>query len=342
MTVSQEMRTVEDEIENAIRSMKIWKHSRDVLLRSLIEHYRDGIEHIHSIAAIALQHQEEFLFRLARKEEQDIRSGVFRALLWAMDFCSERGTTESPPHSTIEEIVDIGRNYDVVVDFLKVGERDLVQIVVNRDRKVVEIYEGGELTGCDRQLIDHQQETSGFYTHTALTHDKDQLTSRWSAGAFRSCLQRLAKWALESTDTICQNLAGNVVPLMPRPAVLEVPKALDATEEAVLDDLTLNPEKVRGPWKWRLYTWLDIPLVLVGGKRLAMSDILITLGTLAWHDYMLRIAARVDSDQYSKVSQLREDRMMEICRSELGVKGWNVRTGFEIPGPPKRQIDVFA
>ena len=69
---------------------------------------------------------------------------------------------------------------------------------------------------------------------------------------------------------------------------------------------------------------------------------LIALQHIGGYDHMLRIANRVDPDQYRKVSGFREPRMMDFCRKEFEIRGWSVETGIKISGPPQREIDVLA
>src|SRR5260221_2323520 len=73
--------------------------------------------------------------------------------------------------------------------------------------------------------------------------------------------------------------------------------------------------------KWKLRTWLDIPLTLVGTSIFGVSNEVKVLGGPAGDDYMLRIAVSVDPDQYSKASELRHKRMIEACKNARA--GWN-------------------
>ncbi len=204
------------------------------------------------------------------------------------------------------------------------------------------MYEGGDLTGFDSQLISHQRLISSAFTHVSLTADDDQLTTKWNAGSFRSAISKIGNLAKNACDTICCELDGQLKDIMPRPTVVQVPESSIASEQAVLHDLTLTPDRVVGDGKWRLSSWLDTPLVMIGGQRYGLSDMLITLDMFAHNDHMLRLACLVDPAQYNKVSQRREGRMMEKCRVAFESEGWSVETGIKVPGPPPREIDVFA
>ena len=68
------------------------------------------------------------------------------------------------------------------------------------------------------------------------------------------------------------------------------------------------------------------------------------LKTIAeFDDYMLRLAAREDPDQYSRVSGLREDRMIEKCIAafQKPTDQWTVQSKVEL-GDPEQEVDFIA
>jgi hypothetical protein len=69
---------------------------------------------------------------------------------------------------------------------------------------------------------------------------------------------------------------------------------------------------------------LDVPFVKVGPHRLSTSDAVIAMTGPLGEDHMVRRAVQIDPDQYSKVSRLREARMIEALRPRLETKGWRV------------------
>src|SRR5207244_11079705 len=111
------------------------------------------------------------------------------------------------------------------------------------------------------------------------------------------------------------------VPLFPRPKGVAIPDPTDPRMRAVLDDLTLTPEKLAGRDFWRYHTWLDTPVIVAGAERLCPSDALIALGGMTGDDHMLRLAALVDAPQYVRVSGLREARLSDAGREILEPRG---------------------
>ena len=93
--------------------------------------------------------------------------------------------------------------------------------------------------------------------------------------------------------------------------------------------------------KWRLVSLLDTPIVQVGDRFCGLSSDLKTVAAI--DDYMLRLAARVDPDQYSAATTLREHRMISICRDALEhiVPPWSVAAHVLYKDPPQ-EADVLA
>jgi hypothetical protein len=137
-------------------------------------------------------------------------------------------------------------------------------------------------------------------------------------------------------------LQGQPIAEYKPPVVVEIPNLVNIAEQAVLEDLTFSPEKVKGERKWRLGSWMDLPLVMIDGRRFGVTDMLITLGGDGCDEQMLRVASRIDANQYSKVSEVRHDRMIETCIEELQKWGWVAKPKFRLSDPALRELDVFA
>jgi hypothetical protein len=107
----------------------------------------------------------------------------------------------------------------------------------------------------------------------------------------------------------------------------------------VFDDLVLPV--IDDVLKWRLVSLLDTPIVQVGDWFCTLSSDLKTIALI--DDYMLRLAARVDPDQYSKAFTLREGRMICICRDALEkcVPPWSIAEHVLYKDPPQ-EVDVLA
>jgi hypothetical protein len=205
------------------------------------------------------------------------------------------------------------------------------------------VYEGGEVTGADWALVDHQHRTNPLRAHVPLTADTDHLTSRWTAGDYRrtaAWLRAVATDAQRETVMYAPPGAG-AVPLFPRPVVMAVPDPPEPAMRPVLDDLTLTAEKLAGQGFWRYVSWLETPIVAAGGERLATSDALMALGGPAGDDHMLRLAAIVDPAQYTRVSGAREERMIAVCREILEPLGWAVTPRLKLSNPAA-EVDVYA
>ena len=142
------------------------------------------------------------------------------------------------------------------------------------------------------------------------------------------------------TETIIGQ-AGPLAPkqeVMKRPVVVEIPSP-PAPLARVQEDLTLTVTKAQGPLKWKIDSWHDCPLVQIGGRTFGVSSAILTLAGL--DDYMLRSAVLNDPGQYEKVSGLREERMIAICRKAFEEAGWTF-TPHRILANPAREIDGYA
>jgi len=179
-----------------------------------------------------------------------------------------------------------------------------------------------------------------FHQQSPLVDDADQLTAHWTAGEYRQYYRWLEALAREAeTETIVARF-----PLMPeqeimkRPVVVELPSPPPALE-AVQEDLTLTVATAQGPMKWKIDSWHDCPLVQIGDRVYGVSIALRTLAGL--DDYMLRAAVLHDPGQYEKVSGLREERMIGICKTAFEKSGWTFTPHFHLTNPP-REIDGYA
>ena len=73
----------------------------------------------------------------------------------------------------------------------------------------------------------------------------------------------------------------------------------------------------------------------------ALSSDLKTIAN--FDDYMLRLAAREDRDQYSLVSGLRENRMIDKCKVAFceQTDSWVVQSKVELENP-EQEVDMIA
>ena len=186
--------------------------------------------------------------------------------------------------------------------------------------------------------------TNPHHFQTSFVEDSDQLTGRWTARDFRRLTQRLANSPqIEGCAKVCLKDGPD---LFTRPTVLEFPDILD--DEAalrVLEDLSLAPSMITGASghtdKWRLVSMLDVPFVMVGSRRLTTSDAVIAMAGPGGEDHMVRRAVQIDPDQYSKVSGLREQRMIDVVLPKLETQGWQVTPRYRLHDP-EAELDIYA
>jgi hypothetical protein len=271
--------------------------------------------------------------------EHHLHAGVFQCLKWTMEFADPNGAPGDLSPEELTALVDLGRSYEALVDCLKMGKHNRVVIQLDRSNKTITVFEGGDLTGFDLQLKEHQANTLPYYAYSSFVDDEDQLTGRWRAGQYRTLVERLGRMAEISETAQAVSTFPGLEAAMSLPDLIEIPECPD--QELVLEDLTLTPEKMNGRGKWKLTTWLDIPLVLIGGVRVGVTNMLKTTARGGRDDHMLRTAVRIDPMQYSKVSPLREDRMIKHCRGALEIAGWRVTPHHRLTDPPA-ELDIFA
>jgi hypothetical protein len=275
--------------------------------------------------------------------ENGIRAGVFYVLKWALTLCPEQ-SAEVFDEMMVHSAQEVGAHYETLVDSLKLAMHDLGHIELDRNARVITVYEGGDITGADWALVEHQQRTNPFRAHVPLTDDADQLTTAWTAGDYRrtaAWLRDLAVEAQRDQTVVFAPPGSNPVPLFPRPMVVSIPDPPNLEMKAVLEDLTLTPEKLASQGFWRYASWADTPVILAGTERLSPSDALIALGGIAGDDHMLRLAALVDGPQYVRVSGVREERMIVACRRILEPLGWTVTPLLRLSNPAG-DVDVYA
>jgi hypothetical protein len=345
MAVSVEVRKVEAEIDERVRAMPLWRCAREAVIRAALDYYQNSATVLMAMIPWAgLQEDDERRTRLIETIplfENRLRAGVFYVVKWAMTLCPEQ-SIEVFDDMMVHSAREIGAHYETLVDSLKLAEHGLVQIEVDRSARRITVYEGGDMTGADWALVEHQQRTNPFRAHVTLTEEADQLTTAWTAGDFRRTTGWLRDLAAASQQTVVLAPPGiDPVPLFPQPTVVSIPDPPDPEMKAVLDDLTLTPAKLAGSGFWRYASWVDTPVILAGTERLGPSDGLIALGGMAGDDHMLRLAALVDGPQYVRVSGAREERMIAACRAILEPLGWVVTPRLRLNDPPT-DVDVYA
>jgi len=341
MPVSEEVRRAEAEIDEHIQNLKVWRSDRNLILRALLDYYRDAIEVVFSIQGWARETDQPEAAQGAFALEHQLHSGILQAIKWASTLARKGARQRAPNAEALRKVFDKGTTYEVLVDALKMAQHDLVRIACDSLERSLTIYEGGNQTGFDNQLVQHQHNMNPLVLYSRLTQDEDQLTTRWTAGDYRRTIRKLAEQAHgASEETFVSTFHGAEPPLFSRPVVLEVYAPTDSAEDAVLEDMSFPSPSTppRALYSWT--SWLDSPLVVVDGRRLATSNVLIALLNLG-EMHMLRLAARVDPEQYSRVSQRREDVMVADCENVLTNAGWTTEPRKKLKNPDA-EIDLLA
>ncbi len=342
MPVSEEMRLVEKEIDETIASLKIWKYARDKLLWGALNFYRNQIESLFRLRFLNQDSPKRANFLLKSLDsERQLRAGLLWFLIWTMEKSEGNTDGPTPALSKVANCVNLASKYEMLVDILKMAKYSVVTIKVDDRKKMLTVFEGGDFTGADSQMFYHQAFSLPYLHHEPLVEGADQLTSRWKASDFRTLVGQLSDLASGETSRVQKLKLKDQIVGYRLPAIVEIADVDDHAQQAVIEDLTMSPETVRGR-KRQLGSWLDIPFVLIGAGRFGISDMVRTIGGEGRDEQMLRIANRVDPNQYSKVSQLREDRMAHVCDEELQKKQWSVTKHYQLLDHPPREIDVYA
>ncbi|MEA1995066.1 MAG: hypothetical protein U9N18_02780 [Campylobacterota bacterium] len=345
MGVSDRVREIEREIDANICQLLTWRAPRAEVLEDLMRTYRDAIE----FAFLKALHTETFDGSAedsgaALGQENRSRAGSLWALKWAAEYCPESAPTAKRSPKELVDLLLLGDTYETFVDALKYAQRSLITIKVEEASRRITFYEGGPATAFDAHIVQHQRITSPMIPHVSLTEDSDQLTSRWTAGDYRRVTKWLAEHAAHEENTIFVDPAfltkiGKSKISIPQPTLVWFDRPANAPDCYVFDDLVLPV--IDDVLKWRLVFLLDTPIVQVGDRFCTLSSDIKTITSI--DDYMLRLAARVDPDQYSKASTLREGRMISICRDALEqcVPPWSVVEHVLYKDPPQ-EVDVLA
>jgi hypothetical protein len=341
MPVSSEIREIEVEIDSWIEERRWWLAPRNLLLKKLLEYYRDFLD----VCFAKMTHDLIFTgeTQLGALEDR-VRAGIWQSMKWAMEFCDESGRGDAKLTSkSMKRLNELSQLYEVWVDILKAAEQGDCAIEADRIRRLIIVHEGPDLTGADFQLIAHQQQTNSFQAQTSFVTDEDQLTRRWSAGDYRRLAIRLSNL---TEVKLARVFSSTGQPLYTRPSIIEVPDIPDDdAAQRVLEDLTLTVDMIKGPrgdkQKWRLVSMLDVPFVRVGQLRLGTADAALALAGPLGEDHMVRRALQVDDKQYSIVSGLRETRMIETVTARLEHHAWKVSPRYRLRDPGA-EIDIFA
>jgi hypothetical protein len=339
--IRQEVRTAEKEIDLFIANLPVWNTKRQVLLTKLMTIWRDGLELLGLTTAHALTFNIPNGVEKGIAQEHQLATGVYQCLKWAMMFSSVDGLESIDDRALTEIVMKTAAHYQIFVDALKMGNHDKVSFAVGEENKTLTVYEGGDLTGFDSEILRRNHLTTPFRSQGPLVADDDQLTSYWNAGQYREYWRWLKELCAGAEKETIMAQAGPLAPMqdvMKRPVVIEIPTPL-AHLDGVQRDLTLTVAKVQSQLNWKIDGWHDCPLIEIGDRIFAVTLALKTIEES--DDYMLRVAVLNDPVQYEKVSGLREDRMIAVCKAAFEKEGWTFKARHLVSNPA-REIDGYA
>jgi hypothetical protein len=224
--VGADVRRVEAEIDSCIRGMPIWNFKRDVLLQRLMTIWRDGLEVVHLRYAHAAMFQLEEGLQSSLAIEYLISTGAYQAIKWAMEYARDDGPEEIPDETLIDLVMKVPAPYVVLVDALKLGAHDRTEFSVDQDRKILTIYEGGNVSGHDSAIVRRDHATVPFHKQSPLVDDADKLTTRWTAGEYRQYWHWLRSVIDRAQTETIMAQAGPLAPMqeiMKRSVVVDIP-----------------------------------------------------------------------------------------------------------------------
>jgi hypothetical protein len=304
--------------------------------------YRDAVEVIF-VSHLFFQTHPEHITDAAHDvgvlfaQEISWRAGALWALKWASEFCAENGGPASVTPKQITDLLALGTSYEAFVDALKLANQDVLEIYVDEGSRTLICYEGDQASGLDLSIVEHQRVTTPTMHHVSLTHDDDQITSRWTAGQYRWVVGGLAAYASNQENKIC---TGEGEPSVSQPTLVWLERPVQAPDCDVFDDLVL-PVDMASALKWKSVALLDTPIVQIGGRYCALSSDLKAIAHI--DDYMLRLAARTDERTYTVAAAMRESRMIVMCRAALeqGARPWTTENNVKFANPPQ-EADIVA
>ncbi|MGR3177136.1 MAG: hypothetical protein ACUZ8E_03660 [Candidatus Anammoxibacter sp.] len=351
MSVLKKIREIENEIDLKIKNLDLWKNTKSILLQQIIEYYRDVLEVIvinelplRTIGKPLEKLTEEKLTELCIFEDRS-RAGVLWMLKWTNEFSSENGNYKRCSDKELIDLQILGTAYESFVDGLKCFNHDLNTISIDEVNKIITFYEGNQKGEFDSNIVEKQYLLNSLSRQTSLTEDEDKLTLNWTAGDYRKFLNGLSENAIKNENKIFVDkkflkTIGKTNLSNPQPTIIWLERPDKAPYQKLFDDLTL-PSIINEKNKWKLVSFLDTPIIEVDGKYCALSGDLKALALC--DDHMLRLAAYIDPEQYSKVSTLREQRMIDLCRKEFKSCGnpWEFDSNI-ILRDPKQEADILV
>jgi hypothetical protein len=99
--LSDQVRAAESDIDEKIRELPIWRSEKNLVLKGLVDFWRDGLEVAYMRFGHANLFQNSESFKAATAMEHEVNTGVFWCLKWTFEYAS--GNAAEP---TAEQLVD--------------------------------------------------------------------------------------------------------------------------------------------------------------------------------------------------------------------------------------------
>lgn len=319
--ISEQVRAAELEIDETIRQLAIWKCPKNLLLRQLMNSWRDGVELTYMKFARGVMFQNSDSFEASTSIEHQVNTGVFWCLKWALEYASNVAGPEPSAEQVMAAVIDVGAPYQLLVDALKFATVGGNEIDIDTENRALIIYEGGNLSGYDQAIVSLDHALPPTYQQTPLamveklrrgSGNRDVFGAGWPAGAKTGAFRCPVVLKLQKPPAELTNLHW---------------------------DLTLTQNKIDSGMKWKIAEWQDCPLLQIGPDVYCISSLVKALADS--EDYMLRVAVLNDREQYEKVSGLREERMLGACQAVFEDAGWKFQPHFRLKDPV-REIDGYA
>jgi hypothetical protein len=133
MAVSDDVRQIEKEIDERIAALPLWRGARARVIRAALDHYPDAIEVLMATGVAAIIAGDADAIHVPLLVEGRLRAGVFYVVKWALALCPEESTEVLVlDDGMITSAREIGAHYEALVDSLKLADRGLAEIDVDR------------------------------------------------------------------------------------------------------------------------------------------------------------------------------------------------------------------
>src|SRR5258708_3445257 len=148
MPVNDIVRRVEQDVDQRIEQLPLWRCARANVLKATLDFYRLAHETSLICSAWATNSGNPEAFETVALQLQRFQTGCFYVLKWAVAWCPER-SAETLTDAMIQEAQDLGAKYETLGDALKFAEYNEIEIVVDEKARQVTVYAAADVTGAD-------------------------------------------------------------------------------------------------------------------------------------------------------------------------------------------------